>query len=210
MDRHLQAGILIGLLFGMPAGAVGALTVQRTLRSGFQAGILTGLGSSAADCLYASLGAFGLTAVSGFLLKHQISINLAGGGFLLLMGIGMLAERKAGPVEDGPQPGAARTFLSSFAVGITNPAAIAAFLFAFSYFGLSGGMRWYQGLGLVFGVFLGTLFWWIALSGGVSVLKSRFGNRKFFRMNQIFGIVLILCGVFIVIRAARALFCVNS
>ena len=54
----LFKGILIGLLFGLPAGAVGVLTVQRTLRHGPKAGLLTGLGSSAADCCSASLGAF--------------------------------------------------------------------------------------------------------------------------------------------------------
>lgn len=57
--EYLLKGILIGLLFGLPVGAVGALTVQRTWRLGVKAGLLTGLGSSVADCFYACVGALG-------------------------------------------------------------------------------------------------------------------------------------------------------
>lgn len=53
MISYLIKGILIGLLFGMPVGAVDAMTVQRTIAHGTKAGLLTGLGSSAADCLCA-------------------------------------------------------------------------------------------------------------------------------------------------------------
>lgn len=34
-------GLLIGLIFGVPAGAIGALTIQRTLEGGFLYGFLT-------------------------------------------------------------------------------------------------------------------------------------------------------------------------
>ena len=67
----LLKGILIGLLFGVPVGAVGAMTVQRTWEHGIKAGLLTGIGSSIADCIYAAIGAFGLTMVSDFLLEYQ-------------------------------------------------------------------------------------------------------------------------------------------
>lgn len=87
----LIKGILIGLLFGIPVGAVGTLTAQRAYRYGFAAGIKTGLGSSAADCLYAACGAFGLTLVSDFLLRCQTVIRLAGGCLILVMGVRLFA-----------------------------------------------------------------------------------------------------------------------
>ncbi|HIR81333.1 MAG TPA: hypothetical protein IAD37_08555 [Candidatus Limiplasma merdipullorum] len=49
MESDLLKGICIGLLFGLPAGAAGALTVQRALAHGPRMGILTGLGASVAD-----------------------------------------------------------------------------------------------------------------------------------------------------------------
>ncbi len=40
----LVKGILIGLIFGIPVGAVGTLTVQRAYQHGFGAGLKTGMG----------------------------------------------------------------------------------------------------------------------------------------------------------------------
>lgn len=70
--EYLLRGIMIGLIFGLPVGAIGALTVQRTWSLGVKAGLLTGLGSSVADCSYACVGTFGLTFISDFLLHLRI------------------------------------------------------------------------------------------------------------------------------------------
>ena len=79
LESYLIRGILIGLIFGVPAGAIGALTIQRTLRDGFAAGLATGFGSSAADLLYSCVGVFGITLVSDFLTRHQCPVSLLGG-----------------------------------------------------------------------------------------------------------------------------------
>ena len=63
---YLLKGIFIGLFFGVPVGAVGVMTVQRTFDHGFHAGFITGLGSSVADCLYACISGFGLTFLFAF------------------------------------------------------------------------------------------------------------------------------------------------
>lgn len=192
--NYLWKGILIGLLFGIPAGAVGAMTVQRTMEYGPRTGILTGIGSSVADCLYACVGAFGLTFVSDFLLKHQKAINIAGGVFLLLSGLRLLGKKKSAEKES-KKAGISGTFLSSFAVGITNPAAILTFLFAFSYFGLSTEMGVLNGSLLVIGVFLGTFCWWLTLAALTEKLKGRFTENILIPMNKVFGVILSLFGL---------------
>lgn len=35
MAEYFLQGLLIGLVFGVPAGAIGALTIQRTVEKGF-------------------------------------------------------------------------------------------------------------------------------------------------------------------------------
>lgn len=192
-------GVLIGLLFGVPAGAVGAMTVQRTWNYGIKAGLLTGLGSSVADCIYACVGAFGLTVISEFLLKYQTVINLAGGGLVMYMGLHLLLSKKK-PDEIPSVSGRIKTFLSSFLVGITNPVAILTFLFAFSYFGISGDTNLIQGIYLVSGVFLGTYLWWTALSVIVGILKGRQKKDHLQIMNRIFGVILCLFGMVVFIR----------
>lgn len=195
----LLKGILIGLLFGLPAGAVGALTVQRTLRHGPGAGLLTGLGSSAADCCYASLGAFGLTIVSDLLLQHQAAIHLLGGGLVLLLGA-RLFFREEVPSQETGRTGGTGLFLSSFAIGITNPAAILTFLFAFSWLGVSGGLAFGEGLLLVLGVFCGTYLWWGVLTLAASMARKKAAAIDPARMNRIFGFILCLLGAGICFR----------
>ena len=81
-------GLLIGFLFGMPAGAIGALTIRRTLDKGYTAGCLTGMGSSAADLIYSCVGVFGITVVSNLLSAGQNILQIIGGILILLLGLG--------------------------------------------------------------------------------------------------------------------------
>lgn len=200
MGLFLIKGILIGLLFGMPAGAVGAMTVERTLNYGMKAGLLTGLGSSVADCLYACVGVFGLTLISDFLFQHQNIINFVGGCLILGMGIRML-QAKASESESIPDyVRGIRVFISSFAIGVTNPATILTFLFAFSWFGIDGQSGLAEGMGLVAGVFLGTFCWWSVISSIAILLKKKAKNNRLSIMNMVFGIILVLFGAVVLSR----------
>lgn len=193
-------GILIGLIFGVPVGAVGAMTVQRTWEHGIKAGLLTGMGSSIADCIYAAIGVFGLTIISDFLLQYQTAIHLVGGTIVLFMGIRLLF-RKGEAAEVTVVSGKVRMFLSSFAVGITNPAAILTFLFAFSWFGIAEGSTPENGWLVVLGVFIGTYLWWGGLTTAVALARKKKRTDNLRKMNRIFGVVLSLFGIFVFIRA---------
>lgn len=197
MAGYLLRGILIGLLFGLPVGAIGTMTVQRTWSFGFKAGLLTGLGSSVADCLYAIVGAFGLTLISDFLLEHQMVINILGGGLILFMGLRLICKKNEVSITQAKAIGGARMFLSSFAIGITNPAAILTFLFAFSYFGIADAAKPADGISLVCGVFIGTYLWWGALSAVTCAIKMKAGNQSFRAMNKVFGGILTLFGAMV-------------
>ena len=197
---YLLKGILIGLIFGVPAGAVGALCVQRTLQSGMKSGIVTGLGSSTADCFYAVVGAFGITVISDFLTRYKIPINIVGGLLILAMGIATLLKKQSDTAKPDTKTNYGAMFLSAFSVGITNPAAVLTFLFAFSYFGIDGKLGALNGIALVAGVLLGTLIWWVTLSAIARNIKEKFGEKGFTRLNKIFGIIMIGFGVVVFVR----------
>ncbi len=196
-------GILIGLLFGIPAGAVGALTVHRTLKKDIGAGLITGLGSSAADCFYACIGAFGLTRISDFLSTYENLISFTGGCLILALGIRLFFKEEK-KVSDKENSGFSM-FFSSFAVGITNPAAVLTFLFAFSWFGISGNLSIKEGSLLVLGVFAGTYIWWGILSFMTAFFKKRTRNLQIRKMNRIFGTILAAFGMIVFIRLAANL-----
>lgn len=200
MASYLVKGILIGLLFGLPVGAVGTMTVQRSWSFGFRAGLLTGLGSSVADCLYAVVGAFGLTLISDFLLTYQAVINILGGILILSMGIRLLLRKGESSMTATKKTSGIKMFLSSFAIGITNPAAILTFLFAFTYFGISDVTGLRDGISLVCGVFIGTYLWWGTLSAVTCTIKAKTKLQSFRYMNQAFGTILTLFGTAVFLR----------
>lgn len=211
MHLYLLQGMVIGILFGFPAGAVGAMTVQRTWLYGTRAGLLTGLGSSVADCFYACVGAFGLTVISDFLLHYQSIIHGAGGCLILVMGVRMLMgkSKKIQLRESHMESQTGRSkeehintglFLSSFAIGITNPAAILTFLFAFSWFEIIGNLSLIEGILLVAGVFMGTYLWWGTLTGLILWMKRKMKKIKINTINRIFGGVLSTFGIVILVR----------
>lgn len=197
--QFLWKGILIGIMFGIPVGTVGTMTIQRTLTYGVKSGIITGLGSSFADCLYAFIGTFGLTFISEFLLRYERWINVLGGSFLLLMGISMIRKQEK-KKNTQMELSTIKTFIPAFIVGITNPVVILTFLFAFTFFEIPSPINFFEGVGLIFGIFLGTLFWWIILSVFVEIMKHKRLLGKFSHRNQVFGILYILFGIAVFAR----------
>ena len=193
-------GLLIGLVFGVPAGAIGALTIQRTLEKGFFAGLITGAGSSAADLVYSCAGVFGITVISDFLTDHQAVIRLAGGILILLLGLVILRKknRTAAPRDTKGTP--VLYFLSAFTAAILNPAAILSFMVAFTAFGISGDLNAYQGIALITGILAGTLCWWAALSGVVAHFRKRVTDHIYKWLGRILGCLMMLFGVAMIVQ----------
>lgn len=200
MANYLVRGLLVGLVFGVPAGAIGALTIQRTLSRGFWAGMLTGLGSSAADVVYACVGVFGLTVVSDFLLAHQMVISLVGGGIIVLLGV-TIFRKKLGNVGASDQGGTLSVcFASSFAIAIANPATILSFLVAFATFGIGDKLSAAQGMQIIGGILIGTGCWWGTISGITSLFRRRITNKIVVLLNRLLGSLMALFGLVMILR----------
>lgn len=146
--EYFCKGLLIGFIFGVPAGAIGALTIGRTLDKGFTAGFLTGMGSSAVDLIYSCVGVFGITVVSDFLSAGQNILQIIGGILILLLGFRVLCKKKAAVVQcsavqkesKGTLAFLAFCFLSAFTMALVNPATVLSFMAAFAAFGIQGGL----------------------------------------------------------------------
>ena len=96
-------GLAFGFVLAAAVGPMWVLCLRRTLAFGPFAGLASGLGIAVADAFYGAVAAFGLTAVSGFLLAQKFWLALAGGGFLLWLGAKTLLARPA-RIEAGDAP----------------------------------------------------------------------------------------------------------
>ena len=87
------------------------------------------------------------------------------------------------------------SFLSSFMMTLTNPATILSYMVIFSTLGVSGNAHVIHKVLLVIGIFVGTSFWWIALSAFVKWSGKLLSYSLYKRINTFFGILIIVLGV---------------
>jgi threonine/homoserine/homoserine lactone efflux protein len=193
----LLKGIAVGIIIAVPVGPVGVLCVRRTIFAGRLAGLISGLGAATADAIFGFIAAFGLTFVSDWLIGYQYWLRVAGGCYLLFAGGGaLLATPEAKPDSEPDAETLLRDYISTFALTLTNPITILAFLGIFSAVGLSGEAATLgRAAILVLGVWLGSLLWWIALSFGLGLLFRSFEPRHLVWINRGSGFILLLCGV---------------
>lgn len=198
----------MGLSIAAPVGPIGVLCMRRTLAYGRLHGLLSGLGAATADGVYGFIAAFGLTAISSLLINNATPLQLVGGFFLLYLGIRTLIERptetteKAGP-ETAPLQ-LSNAYLSTFALTITNPMTILAFLGIFAGLGVEiVAQDGTSALVMVGGVFVGSALWWLLLTSGVSVLRQRITKQHLLWINRFSGLVITVFAISILLDVLR-------
>src|SRR6185295_5354377 len=150
-----------------------------------------GMGIAVADGLYGAVAAFGLTAISGFLLQHSYWIGLAGAVFLVYLGLKTLAAKP--PPADAPSANLShpRAFLSTLALTLANPPTILAFVAIFAGLGLASSSDYASASLVVLGVFLGSASWWLALAAGAGWLRRRVGPALLRTINIVSGLTIL-------------------
>jgi len=190
-------GWLIGFAIAAPVGPIGVLCIRRTLADGRLVGFLSGIGAATADACYGAIAAFGLTALQDVLLRQQVWLRVAGGLFLIYLGLRtFLARPSADAARASNRGGLPGAYLSTFGLTLTNPATILAFLVIFAGFRLGETTNNYLGaVSIVVGVFLGSASWWLLLSGLVGLLRERFSATWLSWVNRLAGVVIFAFGV---------------
>jgi len=181
-------GLAFGFILAATVGPMWVLCLRRTLASGALAGLASGMGIAVADGFYGAVAAFGLTAISGFLLAHAFWIGLAGAAFLLYLGIKTLT---ASPVieEKTESPlSLPAAFLSTLGLTLTNPPTILAFAAIFAGLGLASSSDYGAAAVIVACVFAGSAGWWVILALGASRLRRHLGPRLFRAINIVSGV----------------------
>jgi len=185
-------GLLFGFILAAAVGPMWVLCFRRTIASGPLVGLVSGMGIATADGIYGAIAAFGLTAVSGFLLGYSFWIGLAGAAFLIYLGIKALTAKPMNMQEAKPdRVGLARAFLSTLGLTLTNPPTILAFAAIFASLGLVSSADYSTAAWIVLGVFLGSAAWWTLLAAGAGRLRGRLGPRLARGINVASGITIL-------------------
>jgi threonine/homoserine/homoserine lactone efflux protein len=202
-------GMMIGLAIAAPVGPIGVLCIRRTLAYGRASGFASGLGAATADAVYGSIAAFGLTVVASALVGQRATLQLAGGGFLVYLGLRTILEKPKAigltldALPDLDRSGTwrrinwralGRDFGSTFLLTLTNPMTILSFAAIFAGLGAVSAVG--GGLQVVAGVFCGSAMWWLALSLATGLLRNRLVKPNALRwVNWISGAIILGYGI---------------
>ncbi|MDV7141949.1 LysE family transporter [Tropicimonas sp. TH_r6] len=204
MIEPLVKGIGIGFAIAAPVGPIGLLCIRRTLMDGRAAGLATGLGAATADGLYGLMVAAGFAA-TGLLVSYADSLAIAGGlliatlGALSLRGY-FIAVRAAEPVavSDGrPYRGVLSAWATSFALTLSNPMTILAFIGMIAALGSAASGNPTAPYLLVIGVFMGSALWWLMLVQLAGWVGNRMNADAMRWLDLASGSVLLIWGLWI-------------
>ncbi|MGA3242490.1 MAG: LysE family transporter [Bryobacteraceae bacterium] len=199
IDLFLR-GIAAGLAISAPVGPVNVLCVSRTITKGWRAGVVSGFGAAAADTLYGAIAGFSISIVIGFLIREQSKLRLFGGILLVLLGFWYYFKKPAS-LSNLKQGADHSDFVTTFLLNLTNPTTVLSFLAVLAVLGLSEHRPAWLTLIMVGGIFIGSMGWWLILTGITNHFRERFNDRAMLWMNRIggiaiggFGVVMFLLG----------------
>jgi threonine/homoserine/homoserine lactone efflux protein len=184
----LLKGLAFGFLLAATVGPMWVLCLRRTLASGPLVGLASGLGIALADGFYGSVAAFGLTAISGFLLAHAFWIGLFGAAFLIYLGLRTLFASPHIEEQSEAPLSLPAALLSTLGLTLTNPPTIVAFAAIFAGLGLVSSADYGAAALIVAGVFAGSAAWWVILALAGGKLRNRIGPRLFRAVNIVAGV----------------------
>jgi threonine/homoserine/homoserine lactone efflux protein len=196
----LLKGLAIGFCIAAPVGPIGVLCIRRSLAEGVLIGLATGLGAATADAAYGVIAAFGLTAISDFLVGQKFWLGLVGGIFLCYLGVRTFLTKPADQAANAQGRGLSGAFISTFFLTLTNPMTILSFVAVFAGFGLGAASDYRNAAILVLGVFVGSAAWWVILSAGVALLRSRVNATWVQFVNRLSGAIICAFGVYSLAR----------
>lgn len=192
----LIKGVIIGFSIAAPVGPIGVLCIRRSLADGRQMGLVTGLGAATADALYGCVAGFGLTAISSFLVGQKVWLGFLGGLFLCYLGVRTFITKPAEKPAEVAGGGLLSAYLSTFFLTVTNPMTILSFVAVFAGFGLGASTDYLSATTLVTGVFIGSGIWWLMLSSGVAMFRSRVNSNWMSAVNRVSGGIMLAFGLY--------------
>jgi threonine/homoserine/homoserine lactone efflux protein len=206
----LFGGMMVGVAVAAPVGPVNLICIRRTLAFGRLNGFLSGAGAALGDGIFALIVAFGLTAVSQWILGFAGFIQTIGAFVLIGLGVHTYfadprpyanpeAAALPDPEADKRGGGLVGAVTSTFLLTITNPATMLGFVAIFSGFGksLTADASYLSAAVLVGAVIAGSALWWLTLTMITGLFKVRVTRKRLVQINRISGVVIAAFGVIV-------------
>lgn len=191
-------GMFIGVICSAPCGPVGVLCIQRVLNKGFKYGILTGIGATLSDIIYALISGLGMSFVTDFVKdeNNKLVMQLLGSAMLLAFGVYMvLNHRKQHNIKVSKERGLLKNFLTAFLLTFSNPLILLLFLVLFARFDfITPDYPFNMAIGFL-SIIIGAMLWWFFLSFVINKIRNTFSDKYIRILNMTIGIIVISAAI---------------
>ncbi len=195
---YILKGLAIGLLVSVPVGPIGVLCIQRTLNKGKWHGVVSGLGATTSDLVYALIAAFCLSFVETFIEEHRIVIQLVASFVVLMFGVYIFNSNPVRQlsVQKKSKSSFWSDYVSAFALCITNPLILFLFIGLFARFSFFAPHDTFGQtvIGLL-AILLGAFLWWLVLNSIVDIFRKKINVRGLWLVNKLTGSVIIVLAI---------------
>lgn len=199
----LVRGFALGFVIAAGVGPISLLVIRRTLAEGRVVGLASGFGVATADATYGGIAAFGLSAVTDVLVDGRRVLGLVGGLFLLWLAWNAIRSRPTTEASVKERRGGlVGAYLSILGLTLANPMTILSFGAVFAGSGLTGSNAAESAL-ITLGVFAGSSAWWVVLTTGIAMLRSRVTARWLGAVNVISGLTIGFLAIVSIVAAIR-------
>ncbi len=194
----ILSGLLIGVAVAAPIGPVNLICIRRTLKYGMLNGFVSGAGAAVGDGVFAIVAAFSVTAVISFVAAYSGWLQLVGGVFLLGLGVRTWFDHPHldDKLPDGSLGDLLPVISVTFFLTITNPATMLGFIAIFG--GVAdftiGTEDYMRASILVASVIGGSVLWWAAITGFVSLFRDRMTDTGLALLNKVSAVIIVLFG----------------
>ena len=191
----------IGIIGSIPVGPIVMLTVQRSLLDGQKAGMRCAMGAILSDTVFAALALFAVSITAALLQDYSCHIQIFGGIIIAGVGAGMLFSK--GELKRRRQSRRHRIAETgkSMLMGFTNPGSFFWILAALTATGISNdSITPVESVCVVASVFGGSFLYWLILTYFAAKKGSAFSMPALKLVSRIFGAVIIVFGLFFVLR----------
>lgn len=182
--------MLIGAIISIPIGPLGLLCVQRSLRSGFYKGFISGIGAALSDFTYGLIVLFTFDIIDSIFHKEAMVINLILAVIFLLLGLKLLKSKDLELQDEFIHP-----MLSAYFIGISNVGTVLIFLGIYTYFPIDIGLENFVfSIRILLSIFLGACLFWLITCKLISRWRNNFKLHHFVILDKIIGGIIILFG----------------
>ena len=193
--------VLVGACVAAPPGPACMLVLRKTLEDGRRKGLATGLGPMLADVIFALLAFLTLPFMRDFFDENGRWIYVAGGLFVLGIGLTLVLHApsgyKHGNVDSGGLPKGA--MLQAFVSSLANPGAFALMVVLQAFFAVdaeSGLPLWI----VVPSIAAGEMLWWTVVTGVAAKGRDLLEPRRMTLAIRLLGGGVCCFAIFLIIK----------